>query len=112
MEAHNIDNLKEKSDSQINSFSKNEFPEFKKEIPKYKRKKLILDYATRGLDFCGVWKQKYNLGDRIPRILVHCGHTFCTNCLIKFHHADHIRCPYCRKLINNIDSYLKLNLCL
>ena len=53
-------------------------------------------------------KKKYNLGDRIPRILVHCGHTFCTSCLIKFHHIDHIRCPYCKKLINNIDSPAKI----
>jgi uncharacterized protein YbaR (Trm112 family) len=108
MEANNIDNLKEKTDSQIKLASKTEFPEIKKEIHKYKRKKLILDYATRGLDICGVCKQKYNLGDRIPRILVHCGHTFCTSCLIKFHHIDHIRCPYCKKLINNIDSPSKI----
>lgn len=60
------------------------------------------------MDICGVCKKKYNLGDRIPRILVHCGHTFCTSCLIKYHHVDHIRCPYCKKLINNIDSPAKI----
>ena len=102
MEANNIDDIKEKADNQINSFSKIESSEIKKETSKHIRKKLILDYASRGLDICGVCKQKYNLGDRIPRILVHCGHTFCTSCLIKFHHVDHIRCPYCKKLINNI----------
>ena len=53
-------------------------------------------------------KKKYNLGDRIPRILVHCGHTFCTSCLIRYYHIDHIRCPYCKKLINNIESVSKI----
>ena len=108
MEANNIDDIKEKADNQINSFSKIESSEIKKETSKHIRKKLILDYTSRGLDIFGVCKQKYNLGDRIPRILVHCGHTFCTSCLIKFHHVDHIRCPYCKKLINNIDSPSKI----
>ena len=69
---------------------------------------MVHDYASRGLDICGVCKMKYNLGDRIPRILVHCGHTFCTSCLIRYYHVDHIRCPYCKKLINNIESVSKI----
>lgn len=75
---------------------------------KHERKKLVHDYGSRGLDICGVCKKRYNLGDRIPRILIHCGHTFCTSCLIKYHHVDHIRCPCCKKLINNIDSPSKI----
>ena len=42
---------------------------------------------------------KYNVGERIPRILVHCGHTLCTNCIQQLHHKDRVRCPICRKLI-------------
>lgn len=75
---------------------------------KGEKKIKVSDYAGRGLDICGVCKQKYNIGDKIPRILIHCGHTFCTSCLLKYHHIDHIRCPYCKKLINNIDSPAKL----
>ncbi len=37
-----------------------------------------LDYETRGLDICQFCALKYNVGERIPRILVHCGHTLCT----------------------------------
>lgn len=39
----------------------------------------------------------------MPRILIHCGHTFCTECLIKFHKNYRVRCPLCLKLIRNID---------
>ncbi len=75
-------------------------------------KKPIFDYAGRKLDVCGVCKQKYNVGDKIPRILVNCGHTFCTSCLTKFLHCEHIRCPFCKKLVNKIDNVenLPLNL--
>ena len=53
------------------------------------------------------------MGDRIPRILVNCGHTFCTSCLLKYHHnKDHIRCPSCKKLVKHLDNVetLPLNL--
>ena len=43
------------------------------------------DYAKRGLDFCYFCGLKFNVGMRIPRIIVGCGHTFCTSCLDKFH---------------------------
>ena len=75
-------------------------------------KKLLFDYSHRKLDICGVCHQKYNVGDKIPRILVNCGHTFCTSCLMKYYHNSHIRCPYCRKLVKNLDNVetLPLNL--
>jgi LSD1 subclass zinc finger protein len=76
-------------------------------------KKPYFDYARRSLDICAVCKNKYNVGDRIPRILVNCGHTFCTSCLLKYHHGkDHIRCPSCKKLVKHLDNVetLPLNL--
>ena len=67
--------------------------------------KPFFDYAHRSLDICAICKNKYNVGDRIPRILVNCGHTFCTSCLIKYHHnKDHIRCPSCKKLVKHCNS--------
>jgi hypothetical protein len=39
------------------------------------------DYKTRGLDYCYYCGEPFNVGERIPRILIHCGHTFCTECL-------------------------------
>ena len=74
--------------------------------------KLMFDYSGRKLDLCGICHQKYNVGDKIPRILVNCGHTFCTSCLMKYYHNNHIRCPYCRKLVKNLDNVetLPLNL--
>jgi len=53
-------------------------------------------------------KTDYNFTDRIPRILVHCGHTFCSACLKNFHKNRRIRCPMCLKLIKNIDSLERL----
>lgn len=75
-------------------------------------KKPFFDYHNRKLDICGACHNKYNVGDKIPRILVNCGHTFCTSCLSKYYHQDHIRCPFCKKLVNNLDNVetLPLNL--
>ena len=69
-----------------------------------------LDYSTRKLDNCGVCKKKYNIGDRIPRILVNCGHTYCTSCLTKYYHKQRIRCPCCKKLVKNLESVEQLPL--
>ena len=69
-----------------------------------------LDYESRGLDICQFCGFKYNVGERIPRILVHCGHTLCTNCISELHHQDRVRCPICRKLIKNLDSAERLPL--
>ena len=69
-----------------------------------------LDYSSRGLDICQFCGLKYNVGERIPRILVHCGHTLCTHCISELHHQDRVRCPICRKLIKNLDSAERLPL--
>ena len=69
-----------------------------------------LDYESRGLDICQFCGFKYNVGERIPRILVHCGHTLCTNCISELHHQDRVRCPICRKLIKQLDSAERLPL--
>lgn len=65
---------------------------------------IVTDYKSRRLDVCGVCKQKYNVGDRIPRILVNCGHTYCTNCLMIYYRKNRIRCPFCKKLVKNLES--------
>ncbi len=57
--------------------------------------------------FCG---DKYNVGEKIPRILVHCGHTFCTECLTSLHHNYRVRCPLCRKLIKGVENVERLPL--
>ena len=57
--------------------------------------------------FCGL---KFNVGERIPRIIVGCGHTFCTSCLSYFLRNGRIRCPMCRKLLKHVESVDKLPL--
>jgi hypothetical protein len=69
-----------------------------------------LDYASRRLNFCGVCKMVYNVGDRIPRILVNCGHTWCTSCLTKYYRKERIRCPSCLKLVKNLENVEQLPL--
>mmetsp|Transcript_25430 Transcript_25430/g.25187 ORF Transcript_25430/g.25187 Transcript_25430/m.25187 type:complete len:189 (+) Transcript_25430:3-569(+) len=81
-----------------------------KDIKEQYIEKSMLEYAARGLDFCQFCGKKYNVGERIPRILVHCGHTFCTDCLNKIHKRNRIRCPLCTKLIKNIETAEKLPL--
>ena len=69
-----------------------------------------LDYESRCLDICQFCGLKYNVGERIPRILVHCGHTLCTSCIQQLHHKDRVRCPICRKLIKGLESAERLPL--
>jgi hypothetical protein len=69
-----------------------------------------MDYANRKLNFCGVCKLIYNVGDRIPRILVNCGHTWCTNCLSKYYRKNRIRCPNCKKMVKNLENVEQLPL--
>ncbi len=73
-------------------------------------KEFPLDYQTRHLNYCGVCKLVYNVGDRIPRILVNCGHTWCTNCLTKYFRKGRIRCPSCLKLVKNLENVEQLPL--
>jgi hypothetical protein len=69
-----------------------------------------LDYEFRNLNKCGVCKLIYNVGDRIPRILVNCGHTWCTSCLSKYYRKNRIRCPYCLKLVRSLENVEQLPL--
>ena len=50
------------------------------------------------------------MGERIPRILVHCGHTLCTSCIQTLHHNNRVRCPICRKLVKQLESAERLPL--
>ena len=69
-------------------------------------------YQERKLDICGICQKKYNVGDRIPRILVNCGHTYCTSCLNNFYKNNKIKCPFCKKIVKHLDNVetLPLNL--
>ncbi len=71
---------------------------------------LNLDYSSRSLDICQFCGCKYNVGERIPRILVHCGHTLCTSCIQHLHHNNRVRCPICRKLVKQLESAERLPL--
>ena len=69
------------------------------------------DYQARKLDYCHFCGEKYNVGARIPRILVHCGHTFCTECLQNcLFRNSRVRCPICKKLVKNLETPERLPL--
>ena len=70
----------------------------------------INDYVKKliNLKGCVLCKEDYDFGERIPRILVHCGHTICTLCLQNFHKNRRARCPLCLKLIKNINTLDRL----
>lgn len=69
------------------------------------------DYHSRKLDFCHFCGKDYNVGSRIPRILVHCGHTFCTDCLTNYLFRNfRVRCPICKKLVKNLETPERLPL--
>jgi hypothetical protein len=68
------------------------------------------DYHKRNLDICQICGNNFNVGERIPRILVNCGHTFCTKCLTSVFNHNRIRCPICSKLMKNLESVERLPL--
>ena len=72
MESHHVLTAKE-----VKQMKKNQENEFKHDA--------LANYSLRKLDQCGVCKEQYNVGERIPRILVNCGHTYCTSCLSKYY---------------------------
>ena len=47
--------------------------------------------------------KKYNIGDRIPRILVNYGHTYCISCLSSYYKKSRIKYPFCKTLVKNLD---------
>ena len=74
-------------------------------------KPIYADYKSRKLDYCHFCGEQYNVGARIPRILVHCGHTFCTECLSTYLFRNfRVRCPICRKLVKNLETPERLPL--
>ena len=69
-----------------------------------------LTYKNRNLHLCQICEQQFNIGERIPRIMVNCGHTFCTKCLTENLINGRLRCIVCKKLIKNLESVDKLPL--
>jgi len=88
-------------------------PPRKVQVPETEAARTVIyaDYQSRKLDYCHFCGEKYNVGSRIPRILVHCGHTFCTECLTNHLFRNfRVRCPICRKLVKNLETPERLPL--
>lgn len=47
---------------------------------------------------CPNCKMSYNTSERIPHLLIHCGHTICSACIQKIINSDILKCP-----IDNIE---------
>ncbi|KAL7630774.1 UNVERIFIED_CONTAM: hypothetical protein RMT77_019013 [Armadillidium vulgare] len=57
---------------------------------------------------CNICAQVFDSLHFIPKMLIKCGHTFCSPCLIKLL-QENPRCPYCRAEVNEIESSLPVN---
>lgn len=55
-------------------------------------------------DTCSICEEAYDLALRTPRIIVSCGHTFCTICLYLFYKDYRVKCPLCLKAVKRILS--------
>ncbi|XP_042232499.1 tripartite motif-containing protein 65-like isoform X1 [Homarus americanus] len=49
---------------------------------------------------CTVCFVRFNAGRRCPRILVSCGHSFCSVCINEIKKKNNLRCPYCSRQFN------------
>ncbi|KAL7630971.1 UNVERIFIED_CONTAM: hypothetical protein RMT77_018741 [Armadillidium vulgare] len=52
---------------------------------------------------CNICAQVFDSLHFIPKMLIKCGHTFCSPCLIKLL-QENPRCPYCRIQLKEIES--------
>lgn len=70
----------------------------------------IDEFVSKLIDLkkCVLCKSLYDIQTHVPRILIHCGHTFCTPCLNDFFRNFRVRCPLCLKLIKNIENIERL----
>ena len=57
---------------------------------------------------CAICRQPFDLNEKMPRVAVQCGHTFCTCCLASCIHNRVLRCPQCLAKLNGISSVHKL----
>ena len=56
---------------------------------------------------CSICNQMYN-NDRIPLILISCGHTYCRECLDSLlNEKNEINCPECKQITNIAESPIK-----
>mmetsp|Transcript_2543 Transcript_2543/g.2163 ORF Transcript_2543/g.2163 Transcript_2543/m.2163 type:complete len:176 (+) Transcript_2543:73-600(+) len=62
-------------------------------------------YDTKACVLC---KNDYDIDIHIPRILIHCGHTFCSKCVQTFYKSRKVRCPLCLKLVKNLTTVERL----
>ena len=51
---------------------------------------------------CTICQKNYDLHLKAPRILIHCGHTLCTECLYLFFKDQRIRCPICERVVKRL----------
>ena len=70
----------------------------------------INEFVNKLIDLkkCVLCKSLYDMENHVPRILIHCGHTFCTPCLVDFFKNFRVRCPLCLKLIKSIENIERL----
>lgn len=80
--------------------------------PPTEYKEQIAEFVSKLIDLksCVLCKSNFDLSYHLPRILIHCGHTFCTPCLRNFYRNLRVRCPLCLKLIKNIENIERLPL--
>ena len=67
------------------------------------------------MDRCLVCRQKYDVHEHQPRIVVTCGHTFCTTCIFKMlKNGNTVQCVMCHKLVKDLQSIeqLPINHCI
>ena len=59
-------------------------------------------------EMCILCKQPFDLGARMPRVAVQCGHTFCTVCVSSCIRNQKFKCPQCLSVLNGVTNPDKL----
>ena len=63
---------------------------------------------VESLAYCAVCFEEYDHEERVPLMLISCGHTFCRCCLMLL--PEPLRCPYCMNLESHSLSELPKNI--
>lgn len=52
---------------------------------------------------CSICYNDYNINNRIPIILIPCGHTFCSQCIYHLQYYNHHQCSLCRDEMDYVE---------
>ena len=69
-----------------------------------KQKADKLSHTLYNPQTCLLCCQNYSIASNLPRIMVQCGHTLCSDCVSRYIKDNYLICPFCQKCLKNVKN--------